>query len=445
MKRVIDIDAILAPFSGEQPAGEDLRYSSVYTDIAEARKAEDPLEMGDWKREIKTADWGRVIALAVEALTQKTKDLQIAAWLTEALIKTEGFGGLGTGLKILYGFLNNFWEIVYPQIEDGDLDFRAAPFEFLNDKLWVSVREIPLTDPSLPPGFSYLKWQESRDVGYEAATRNRFGDVEESKKKRRDELISEGKLTAEDFDSAAASSSKTFYKGLAESLKGCCEEFKRLDEIVDRRFGSNAPRLAEFRTALEDCERFVTTKLEEKRKAEPEPEPEPELEPEPQVEAAEVPSQQQENPEGRWSPLPEKRVLPKEVSGEVFLEKAVWEEALQGMKSSGLKQTLGQLLSAANSAPSVRERNRYRLLMARLCLTAGKPELARPIAEELHALIEELHLERWESPLWIAEVLDALYQCLTQGEPSDDDIIRAKGLFQRLCVTDITKALTYKS
>jgi type VI secretion system protein ImpA len=135
----------------------------------------------------------------------------------------------------------------------------------------------------------------------------------------------------------------------------------------------------------------------------------------------------------------------REVSDTVSLEKAVWEESLQVMKSSGMKQALGQLLAAASSAPSVRERNRYRLLMARLCLTAGKPDLARPIVEELHALIEELHLERWESPLWIAEVLDALYQCLTQGEPSDDDMIRAKALFQRLCVTDITKALPYKS
>lgn len=149
MKRAIDIDAILSPFPGEKPAGEDLRYSPVYADITEARRAEDPLQLGDSKREIKTADWDKVIAVAVEALTQKTKDLQIAAWLTEAFIKTEGFGGLGTGLKILNGFLRDSWEYVFPQIEDGDLDFRAAPIEFMNEKLWVSVKEIPVTDPSL--------------------------------------------------------------------------------------------------------------------------------------------------------------------------------------------------------------------------------------------------------------------------------------------------------
>jgi len=102
------------------------------------------------------------------------------------------------------------------------------------------------------------------------------------------------------------------------------------------------------------------------------------------------------------------------------------------------------LLEASFSAPSVREKNRHRLLMAKLCLQAERPDLARPIVEELHALIEELHLDRWESPVWIAEVLDAYYRCLTSGEPSDDDLGKARMLFQRLCTTDVTKAITYR-
>ena len=114
------------------------------------------------------------------------------------------------------------------------------------------------------------------------------------------------------------------------------------------------------------------------------------------------------------------------------------------MKASGIKTALGKVLAACYSAPSVRSRNRCRLLMAKLCLEAGRPDLARPIIEELNALIEELHLERWESPLWIAEVLDALYQCLTKGEHSDEDSKRGQVLFQRLCTMDVTKAMGHK-
>ena len=87
MNQTIDIDAIMSPIPGENPAGEDLRYTSVYDEIKEARRADDELDRGDWKFEIKTADWDRAIALCVDALTQKTKDLQIGAWLTEALVR----------------------------------------------------------------------------------------------------------------------------------------------------------------------------------------------------------------------------------------------------------------------------------------------------------------------------------------------------------------------
>jgi type VI secretion system protein ImpA len=448
MKRVIDIDAILAPIPGDNPAGEDLRYSPVYDEIKEARRADDPLDRGDWQREVKASDWDKVITVAVEALTNKTKDLQIAVWLTEALIKTDGFVGLATGLKILIGLLRDYWEHVYPDIEEGDLDFRVGPLEFMNDKLWLCIKEVPLTDPGATPGYSYLKWQESRQVGFEADTRNQYGDVDENKKQARDELIAEGKLTAEDFDAAVARSSRAYYESLAENLTTCLEEFKKFDETVDEKFGSEGPRLAEIRETLDDCERVVMKMLKEKKEHEPAPEPEARIE-----EAVAPPEEQKEGEEAELPVSPQPEATPptavpqfpaSQFSDAGSMEKAMWENALQIMKNSGIKKALGQLFGASCSVPSVRERNRYQLLMAKLCLKADRPDLARPIAEKLNVLIEELQLERWESPVWIAEVLETLYQCLTAGEPSDDDMGRARELLRKLCTTDVTKAMTYR-
>jgi type VI secretion system protein ImpA len=82
--------------------------------------------------------------------------------------------------------------------------------------------------------------------------------------------------------------------------------------------------------------------------------------------------------------------------------------------------------------------------MAKLCLKADRPDLARPILEELYALIEELHLARWEAPMWIAELHEALYQCLSTGAPTDEDRLRANDLFKKLCTIDVTKAMTYR-
>ena len=194
----IDVDALLRPISDERPSGEELRYTQIYDDIKEARRADDPLDMGDWQRDLKTSDWNRVVALALDALETKSKDLQIAVWLTEALAMATGFGGLDKGLRVITGLLESFWETLYPEIEDGDLEYRIAPLEFLNGKVSQTASQIPLTQPGVTAGYTLLKWRESREVGSEADTRNKFGDVDEQRRRRREEMIADGRLSAEE-------------------------------------------------------------------------------------------------------------------------------------------------------------------------------------------------------------------------------------------------------
>ncbi|HEY6331529.1 MAG TPA: type VI secretion system ImpA family N-terminal domain-containing protein, partial [Blastocatellia bacterium] len=84
------IESLLVSIPGENPAGEDLTYDPLLDEIREARRADDNLEQGDWKRELKSADWNKVVALTSEALATRSKDLQLAAWLAEALAKLHG-------------------------------------------------------------------------------------------------------------------------------------------------------------------------------------------------------------------------------------------------------------------------------------------------------------------------------------------------------------------
>jgi type VI secretion system protein ImpA len=446
-KLVIDIDALLSPIPGDNPAGEDLRYAPIYDEIKEARRADDPLERGDWEREIKTADWDKVIALSTEAITEKTKDLQLAAWLTEALTKTAGLKGFLSGLKVLNGLLLAFWDTLYPEIDEGDLDYRIGPLEFFNNTLWLCLKETPITDPKTTPGHSWLKWQESRQVGYEKDTLNQYGDVDGAKKAKRDELIADGKLKAEDFDSSVAASSKTFYEDLSQTLVRCKEEFRILDETVDDKFGNEAPRLSEIRQSLEDIDILLSRISKEKGINTSESEPETQQEPSPETS----------------SPIEEKEMLPEDESQALIsgtpktippvsandtnsFEEACWQDALNTFHKAGIREGLARLRDAALGAPSIRQQNRYRLLMAKLCLRADRADLARPIVEELHTLVEGLNLEQWESPMWIAEILDAYYQCLTAEGASDEDMYKAHNeLFQRLCTKDITKAIAYKA
>jgi type VI secretion system protein ImpA len=123
-------------------------------------------------------------------------------------------------------------------------------------------------------------------------------------------------------------------------------------------------------------------------------------------------------------------------------EKNMWSSVTARLRKGDLRSALDQLLAAASLAPSVREKNRFLLLLAKLCLKANRPDLARPIVEKLYTMIETLNLEQWEHPAWIAEVIETLYRCL--GRDDDSQSQRARELFEKLCILNITKAAVYR-
>ena len=101
----IDIPTLLLPISAESPCGIDLRYHPLTEKIKEARRQEEDISQGVWKREVKAADHKLVLKLTTEGLTRQSKDLQIAAWMTEALANLEGCAGLRQGLDLVRGLL----------------------------------------------------------------------------------------------------------------------------------------------------------------------------------------------------------------------------------------------------------------------------------------------------------------------------------------------------
>src|SRR5271156_4990923 len=109
-------DELLNPIEGSNPSGDDLRYEDIYSKIKEARREEAVPPAGMTESDRKVADNPLVIKLSTEALTKKTKDLWLAAWLTEAMVKQNGFSGLRDGLAVCHGFVEKFWDTLYPAI-----------------------------------------------------------------------------------------------------------------------------------------------------------------------------------------------------------------------------------------------------------------------------------------------------------------------------------------
>ncbi len=220
-------DDLLTPIPGENPSGANLRYDPVYDKIKEARRVEDDAPQGAWQRERKVADYKAVIKLAGETLATRTKDLQLGAWLTEALLFQEGFSGLQQGLDLLRGLVEGFWDTIYPEAEDGDLELRAAPVEWVGTRLDDSLRKVPITRG----GLNFYKYKESRSVGYEE-------DAAQSDQKRvaREAAVAEGKVTADDFDKDAAGTPTARYEGWVEALDGCGESLESLAALCEERY-----------------------------------------------------------------------------------------------------------------------------------------------------------------------------------------------------------------
>jgi len=101
---------ILNPIAGENPSGRNLRSTPIYDKIREARREDEELPQGAWQIERKLADWALVISLCQEAIALQSKDLQLAAWLTEALLKKQSVRGLRDGIVLCSGLLVQFWD-----------------------------------------------------------------------------------------------------------------------------------------------------------------------------------------------------------------------------------------------------------------------------------------------------------------------------------------------
>jgi type VI secretion system protein ImpA len=245
---MVAIEDLLKPVDGPNPCGVYLRYEPVYDKIREARRQDDGGAVIDGVP--KTADHKTALDLASEAIAKKSKDLQLAAWLTDSLLCREGFAGLNRGLVLTREMMEAYWDNLYPEIEDGDVSLRAAPLDWLgSDPLLakgscpvLSVRFVPIT----ASGLSWLHYHEKSQK-----------DAEQGK--------------AEEFESAFQATPKAFYKQQAADLAACLQSLDQLASVCDQRFGKDGPSLSNLKRALEEVQNTVGILLKRKLEAEPDP------------------------------------------------------------------------------------------------------------------------------------------------------------------------------
>lgn len=264
---VVDLEALLRPISDENPSGESLRYSGLYDEISEARRADEVLNQGEWQTELKVADYRRVIDLAVPALTTQTKDLQVGVWLAEALLKQYGFAGLRDGLKMLAGFHDIFWETVHPEIDEGDMEGRANAISWFDTTGAFAAKQAPFTGGE---GYSFIDWEDSKTFDIPDNLETLATEDQARYAQLKAQAENERRVTAEMWRKEKAATRRASCEKVNFTLEECWEAFNALNKVTEEKYDRNqTPGLSTLRKSLEDIHGQVKKLLEEKRQEEP--------------------------------------------------------------------------------------------------------------------------------------------------------------------------------
>lgn len=137
----------LNPIALENPCGEYLRRHPLMIKLKELRNqllvADE--DLGIWaKKNNDIPSWDNIISLCEEIFTTQSKDLQVCAYYAEAKLNVEGFSGLAFSLSLMLNLCKEYWDNIYPPIEDGNFELRLSSFHWLQINLPGLISSIPL-------------------------------------------------------------------------------------------------------------------------------------------------------------------------------------------------------------------------------------------------------------------------------------------------------------
>jgi type VI secretion system protein ImpA len=256
-----DLERLLDPVSAERPSGESLRYEGTYDHIRKARHEDDArLSQGIYESAPKRADWSAVEALATEALSERTKDLQIAAWLTEAWTHLHGLAGTREGLRLMAGLCARFWETLYPELEGEDCEARVSPVVWVNEKLSLKVKHLAVSAPEAGdvPAYSFADWEAAAHLE----------NISKRDPKALQTAEARGQVTPSKFHSSLMLTDRNFYAELHEEASSALEACGALESLLAEACGKAAPTLSRFRESLDGVLRLAEDILRSRPAAE---------------------------------------------------------------------------------------------------------------------------------------------------------------------------------
>lgn len=259
----IDIESLIKPINKKQPTGHDLRddtsIESLYFKAKDARNNARNIERlatqsedgGDAAKE-----WEMVYQTSLDILTNKSKDLEVCAWLTEALLRKQGFSGLHQGFELIKQLIEKYWERLYPLPDEDGLETRIAALAGLNGinsegSLIAPIAQQHITQGSSIGPFALWQYQFALELP-------KINDEKQRQKK-----INQVGFSLEDIQTAVKESSVDFYQDLKQQLTDCLASFKELHLLLDKKCGKDAPPYSYINSALENFQDHMTYILQD--------------------------------------------------------------------------------------------------------------------------------------------------------------------------------------
>lgn len=168
---VINVESLLKPITPEAPTGENLKWDRRFLEVERLAEGKEGTQFS----EAEEPNWREVRDGCVEVLA-RGRHLKMGVLLTLAAVRLEGYTGLRDGLAVVQGYLQQYWDTVYPQLDAEDnndptervnsLFALTTPLATFGDKLKFLDRiyEAPLCDGQISGKFSL------RDVAIAAGT-----------------------------------------------------------------------------------------------------------------------------------------------------------------------------------------------------------------------------------------------------------------------------------
>jgi type VI secretion system protein ImpA len=247
----IDINGLLESIADDAPSGIDLRgdygAQSVYYRLRDARsdaRAAERAADADASLEADIGQhWRTVLQLSQAALT-KSHDLEVAAWLIEALVRETGLAGLTEGAALIEGYAARYWETVMPLPDEDGLETRIAPIAGLNGvggdgTLIQPLRKLTLFNTADGARVLLFQYQQAEETAG-------LGDA-----KRKAARIAAGVADFAKLETEARAAGAKHFTGLAQQALAALAAWRSMAGTLDTVAGPDAPPTSRVVEVLE--------------------------------------------------------------------------------------------------------------------------------------------------------------------------------------------------